>query len=62
MGSVMKVLGAVFAIAIVTAAGLSSATYGRNEPRAVNQIAPLQMMVGQHLAPQEMTDYTVVFP
>jgi len=57
----MKKLGAVFAGVIVTLAAIASTTYGHIEPRTVNQVAPLQMMAGQHFPPQQMTDLTVVF-
>lgn len=57
----MKKLGAVLAGVVVTLAAIASTTYGHNEPRTVSQMAPLQMMAGQHLPPQQMTDLTVVF-
>jgi hypothetical protein len=57
----MRILGSLFAVAVMVVAVIASTSYGRNELPATVQIAPLHMMVDQNLAPQRTTDLTVVF-
>ena len=57
----MKKLGAAFAAAFAAIVLIGSTTPGRVEPTAVNQIAPLAMMTGQHLASEHTADFSLVF-
>ena len=54
-------LVAAFALGVVVTALVAFATQGRVETKA-GQIAPLQMMRGQHPPQSEFTDYSLVFP
>ena len=54
-------LVAAFALGVAVTALVAFATQGRVETKA-GQIAPLQMMRGQHPPPSEFTDYSLVFP
>jgi hypothetical protein len=50
------------AIAFIAVALIASTTYGRVERQpAPAQLAPLEMMTGQHLQQTEMTDMSLVF-
>jgi len=50
------------AIAFIAVALLASTTYGRVERQPTPaQVAPLEMMSGQHLPQTEMTDFSLVF-
>ena len=55
----MKLVAAV-ALGVVVTALVAFATQGRVETKA-GQIAPLQMMKGQHPPQAEFTDYSLVF-
>jgi len=61
MGSLMKKLGAVFAVSFAAMVLIASTTPGRVEPTAVSQIAPLSMMASQHLASEHTADFSLVF-
>ena len=51
-----------FAVSLIAAGLIATATYGRVEPQpAAAQISPLEMMTGQHLQQTEMTDMSLVF-
>ena len=54
-------LVAAFTLGVVVTALLAFATQGRVETKA-GQIAPLQMMSGQHPPQSELTDFSLVFP
>lgn len=58
----MTKLSAAFAIALIAAGLIATATYGRVEPPPTPaQISPLQMMNGQHLQQTEMRDMSLVY-
>ena len=57
----MTKLVAAFALGVIVTVLITFATQGRVETKA-GQIAPLQMMTGQHLSPERLIDYSVVFP
>ena len=57
----MTKLVTAFALGIFVGALVTYTTHGRIESQTASQIAPLQMMTGQHPPPQKMTDYSVVF-
>jgi hypothetical protein len=54
-------LVAAFALGVVVTALVAVATQGRVETKA-GQVAPLEMMRGQHPPQSELTDYLLVFP
>ncbi len=55
-------LVAAFTIGIGVGALATYTTHGRIAPQTASQIAPLQMMKGQHPPTEPMTDYSLVFP
>jgi len=58
----MPKFSAVFAVALIAAGLIATATYGRVEPQPTQmQLSPLQMMAGEHLQQTEMTDLSLVF-
>ena len=60
--SVMPKVSIAFAVALIAAGLVATATYGRVEPQPpAARISPLQMMTGQHLQQTEMTDMSLVF-
>jgi hypothetical protein len=60
--SVMTKLSAVFAVAFAAAVLIASTTYGRVDRHPTPaQLAPLEMMTGQHLSSTPMTDYSLVY-
>ena len=54
-------LAAAFTLGVVVTALVAFATQGRVETKA-GQIAPLQMMSGEHPPQLEFADYSLVFP
>jgi hypothetical protein len=60
--NVMTKFSTAFAVALVAAGLVATATYGRVEEQPMPaQISPLQMMTGQHLQQTEMTDMSLIF-
>ncbi len=58
---IMMKLATFFAVAFAAVALIATTTFGRVERHPAAQIAPLQMMTGQHLPQTEMADFSLIF-
>jgi hypothetical protein len=58
----MMKLVAAFASGVIITALIAFATQGHVKTAATAEIAPSQMTIGQHLSPERLIDYSLVFP